>query len=73
MDRAAARYARGVDDAVDPAGNRGEHLGDRGFVGDVGRDELESRAEVLARGGQVRADHGAALGQQSPRGGQADA
>ena len=73
MDRPATGDASRVDHAVDPPGNRGEHLGDRRFVGDIGRDELEPRAEVLGGGGQVRADHGAALGQQPPRGGQADA
>ena len=37
VDRPATGDARGMDHAVDPTGNRGEHRGDRGFVGDVGR------------------------------------
>jgi hypothetical protein len=73
MDRPSARDACGMNHPVEPIGNRGEHGGDRGLVGDVGRHELESCSEVLGHGGQVGADHRAALGQQPPGGGEADA
>jgi hypothetical protein len=72
MDRAAAGNAGGVDDPVEAVGHGGQHSGDRGFVGHVGRHECEPRPKV-GRAGQVGANDGAAFGQQSPGGGQADA
>ena len=72
MDRAAPGNSGGVDDAVEAVGHRGQHSGDRGFVGDVGRHEREPRAEVR-RGGQVGADDRAAFVQQAPGSGEADA
>ena len=69
---AAAGDAGRVEDAVEAVGNGGKHRGDAGFVGHVGGHKVEFGAEVgWAR--DVGADHGAALGQQAPGGGQADA
>jgi hypothetical protein len=63
MDRPAACHTRGMDDAVESVGNRLEHGGDCTFVGDVSRDELEPRAEIVWRSCQIGSHHGAALGQ----------
>jgi hypothetical protein len=54
MDRAAAGNAGRVDDPVEAVGHGGQHSGDRGFVGHVGRHEREPRAQVQ-RGSQVGA------------------
>ena len=72
MDRAAAGNARGMDDTVEAVGHGGQHRGDRGLVGHVGRHEPEVGAEV-GWGGQIGADDAAAFGQQALGSGQADA
>ena len=72
VDRAAARDAGSVDNPVEAVRHGGQHGGDRGFVGDVGRHECEPRTEI-GRGRQVGADDGAAFVQQATGSGQADA
>ena len=72
VDRTAAGNACGVDDAVEPVRHGGQHRRDRGFVGDIGRHEMEVGAEV-GRRSHVGADDDAALGQQALGCGQTDA
>ena len=73
MDRPTARDTRRMNDPVESVGNRGEHRGERGLVGDIGRHEGKAFPEVLGRDGQVGPDDRAAFGQEPPRGGEADA
>jgi len=72
MDRPAACDTSGVNDPVESTWYRRECGHDRGFVGHIGRHEVEPCAHVLVRCGQVDAYHRAAVGQQSPGGGEPD-
>jgi len=72
MDRPAACDTSGVNDPVESTWYRRECRHDRGFVGHIGRHEVEPCAHVLVRCGQVDAYHRAAVGQQSPGGGEPD-
>lgn len=70
--RPATGDARGVNEAVESVGDGLEDVGDRRFVGHIGRHEREPLAEVGGCG-HIGAHDSAAFGQQALRGGQADA
>ena len=72
MDRPAACDTSGVHDPVESTWYRGECGHHRGFVGHIGRHEVEPCAQLLVRCGQVGADHRAAVGQRPPGGGEPD-